>query len=285
MRWRGHKESRNVEDRRGMGTGGKVVAGGGIGAIILIVLGLLTGQDLTSILGGITSESTTQTSTQPVEQRADEMDKFVKVVLHSTEEVWTDLFKSKMNMNYRLPGLVIFRGSTQSACGLGNAAMGPFYCPADEKAYIDLSFCDQLRTQFKAPGEFAVAYVIAHEVGHHIQNLLGISSQVQSQRGRISESDYNRLSVMVELQADYLAGVWAHHSHKQNQWLDPSDIEAALRAANAIGDDNLQKQAQGYIVPESFTHGTSEQRIRWFKNGFQQGAISREMLMNLRTFN
>lgn len=281
MRWRGHRESTNVEDRRGMSATGKVFAGGGIGAIILVVLGLLTGQDFSSILGGLSDGSSTPTH-QPVEQRNDEMDKFVKVVLASTEDIWTPLFRQQLQMNYRTPGLVLFAHSVESACGGASAAMGPFYCPGDEKVYIDLSFCDQLRDQFRVEGEFAVAYVIAHEVGHHIQNLLGISEKVQSQRGRLSEAEYNQLSVKMELQADFLAGVWAHYAEKENQWLDPSDLRSALTAANAIGDDRLQKQAQGYIVPESFTHGTSEQRMYWFKLGFDSGDLSKGNFNNIR---
>lgn len=273
MRWRGHRESKNVEDRRGMSTSGKVFAGGGIGAIIIALLSMFLGVDLSGLIG--TDVGSPTVSSQQVEQRADEMDKFVKVILASTEDVWHPIFRNELQMNYREPKLHLFTNSVQSACGGASAAMGPFYCPADEKVYIDLSFCDQLRNQFKVEGEFAVAYVVAHEVGHHIQNLLGIAAKVQSQRGRISEAEYNKLSVKMELQADFLAGVWAHYAQAQNKWLDPADLASALTAANAIGDDRLQKQAQGYIVPESFTHGTSQQRMYWFKLGFDTGDLSR----------
>lgn len=274
MRWRGHRESDNVEDRRGMSSGGKVMAGGGLMAIVIALVSMFLGVDLSFLSDGIQTESNTTVQNQPVEKRADEMDKFVGVVLTSTEEVWSDVFRNQLNKQYQVPKLVLFSQNTQSGCGPAQSNMGPFYCPADGKVYIDLAFCDQLRQQFRVEGEFAVAYVIAHEVGHHIQNLLGISNQVQSQRGRISEAAYNRLSVKLELQADFLAGVWAYHSNKKNNWLDASDLRSALTAANAIGDDRLQKQSQGYATPESFTHGTSEQRMRWFKLGFETGDLS-----------
>lgn len=280
MRWRGHRESKNVEDRRGMSTSGKVFAGGGIGAIIIALLSMFLGVDLSGLIG--TDIGTQSNAPQQVEQRADEMDKFVKVILASTEDVWHPIFRKELQMNYREPKLNLFTHSVQSACGGASAAMGPFYCPADEKVYIDLSFCDQLRNQFKVEGEFAVAYVVAHEVGHHIQNLLGIAAKVQSQRGRISEAEYNKLSVKMELQADFLAGVWAHYAQAKNKWLDPADLASALAAANAIGDDRLQKQSQGYVVPESFTHGTSQQRMYWFKLGFESGDLNRGNFNNIK---
>lgn len=284
MRWRGHRQSGNVDDRRGAG-GGKMAVGGGIvGAILIVVFGLFSGQDISTILGNLftqTDMGSTQTSQSNV-QREDEMDVFVKTILASTEDEWSQIFQKTYGKNYRQPGLVLFTNSVQSACGGASAAMGPFYCPADEKVYIDLSFCDQLKRDFKVPGEFAVAYVIAHEVGHHIQNLLGISGQVQAQRGRLSETDYNKLSVKLELQADFLAGVWAHYSNKTHNWLDPSDIESALTAANAIGDDRLQKQSQGYVVPESFTHGTSQQRMYWFEKGFKTGDLAQGNFNDIR---
>lgn len=273
MRWKGERESSNVEDRRGMGRGGKVAVGGGIGAIIIMVIGLLTGKDLSGLLNfveqGSTTENTVQTGSRPDDSTA----QFVKVVLGSTEDVWNKIYRDN-GSQYKMPKLQMFEGTTQSACGGASSAMGPFYCPADQKIYIDLDFCTELRTRFKAPGNFAVAYVVAHEVGHHIQNLMGISSQVQSQRGRISEAAYNKLSVKLELQADFLAGVWANHAHKMRGIIEPGDLEAALRAANAIGDDKLQKEAQGYVVPDAFTHGTSQQRMFWFKRGFETGDLN-----------
>ncbi len=282
MRWRGHRDSENVEDRRGRSTG-RVMVGGGIGAIIIALIGMFFGVDLSGFMDLMNGNNSNAPTTQgPVEQRADEMDKFVKVVLASTEDVWTPIFQQQLKMNYRVPGLVMFTNSVQSACGGASAAMGPFYCPGDEKVYIDLSFCDELKHKFKVEGEFAVAYVVAHEVGHHIQNLIGISEKVQSQRTRLSEAEYNKLSVKMELQADFLAGVWAHYAQQKNQWLDPSDLRSALVAANAIGDDKLQKQAQGYVVPESFTHGTSEQRMYWFKLGFDSGDLSKGNFNNIR---
>lgn len=282
MRWRGHRESENVEDRRGSSSG-RVMVGGGIGAIIIALIGMFFGVDLSGLVDmNSGNNSNTRTTQGPAEQRADEMDKFVKVILASTEDVWTPIFQQQLKMNYRVPGLVMFTNSVQSACGGASAAMGPFYCPGDEKVYIDLSFCDELKHKFKVEGEFAVAYVVAHEVGHHIQNLIGISDKVQSQRSRLSEAEYNKLSVKMELQADFLAGVWAHYAQQKNQWLDPSDLGSALVAANAIGDDKLQKQAQGYVVPESFTHGTSEQRMYWFKLGFDSGDLSKGNFNNIR---
>src|SRR3546814_5015308 len=202
----------------------------------------------------------------------DSLSAFFSVVLAETEDVWNQLFAAS-GTEYREPALVLFRDADRSACGFAQAAMVPFYCPADEKVYIDLSFYDELREQFKAPGDFAMAYVIAHEVGHHVQNLLGISKQVQSQRSRLSEAEYNQLSVRLELQADFLAGVWAHHAQRAKNILENGDIEEALNAANAIGDDKLQKQAQGYVVPDSFTHGSSAQRMNWFRKGYETGDI------------
>lgn len=281
MRWKGHRESSNVEDRRGM-SGGKLLTGGGIGAIIVVLLGMFFGVDLSELMSTGDPTQSASNNQVAVEPRADEMDKFVKVILASTEDIWTPIFQREFQMNYRKPALVLFSNSVQSACGGASAAVGPFYCPADEKVYIDLSFCDELQNRFKVQGEFAVAYVIGHEVGHHIQNLLGISEQVQRQRGRLSEAEYNKLSVKMELQADFLAGVWAHHSQKANKWLDPADLESALNAAHAIGDDKLQMEARGYVVPESFTHGTSQQRMYWFKLGFETGDLSRGNFNDIR---
>jgi len=275
MRWRGERESENVEDRRGMSGGGRVAVGGGIGLILVFVIGLLTGKNPSELLSMLQDSGTA--TEQPAGSRQPRPDdttaQFISVVLASTEDVWTNIYRQNGAV-YELPKLQIFEGQTQSACGGASAAMGPFYCPADQKVYIDLSFCNELRERFQAPGNFAVAYVVAHEVGHHVQNLMGISAKVQGMRGRVSEADYNKLSVKLELQADFLAGVWAYHANKMRNVLEPGDLEAALTAANAIGDDKLQQEAQGYIVPDAFTHGTSQQRMYWFKKGFETGNLS-----------
>jgi predicted metalloprotease len=212
----------------------------------------------------------------------DTMARFSRVVLADTEDVWSDLFRNQFKKNYRVPTLVFFSGGSQSGCGFASSATGPFYCPADQKVYIDLQFFNEMATRFKASGDFAQAYVIAHEIGHHVQNQLGVLDQVHSKQGRISKAEYNQLSVRSELQADFLAGVWAHYDQKMKNILEPGDVEEALNAANAIGDDRLQKQAQGYVVPDSFTHGTSAQRARWFRLGLETGDLSRMMdLFNL----
>lgn len=267
MRWVGRQGSRNVQDRRGMGG---LAIGGGIGGVIIVILGLLMGQNPLDYLNG-NGNPTAYQETNSAE--ADEKSQFVSVVLKDTEDVWNKLFQESGN-DYQEPELVLFSGSDQSGCGFASAATGPFYCPLDSKIYIDLSFYDQLQSQFGAPGDFAMAYVIAHEVGHHVQNLMGISGKVHEARQRLSEGEANELSVKLELQADFFAGVWAHHADKMNQILEAGDIEEALRAANAIGDDRLQMQSKGYVVPESFTHGTSEQRMFWFKKGFESGDVS-----------
>jgi predicted metalloprotease len=202
-------------------------------------------------------------------------------VLASTEDVWSAIYRDN-NQQYKAPKLVVFDNAVESACGNASAAMGPFYCPADYKVYIDLSFCNELRDRFRAPGNFAVAYVVAHEVGHHIQNMMGVSEQVQRQRGRVSEAEYNKLSVKLELQADFLAGVWAYHANRTRRILEPGDLEAALTAANAIGDDKLQKEAQGYVIPDAFTHGTSQQRMYWFKKGFETGDLNQGRYQDIR---
>lgn len=282
MRWQDLRRSSNVDDRRGM-SGGSKVAIGGIGAVIVVVLGLLTGQDPGEILANLQgSQTEEQVGTRPPGPRADDkMADFVTAVLGSTEDVWGKIYADN-GAKYQNPGLQIFDNVSQSACGGASAAMGPFYCPADQKVYIDLEFCDQLRERFKAPGEFAVAYVVAHEVGHHVQNLMGITDQVQQQRRRLSEADYNKLSVKLELQADFLAGVWANHANQMENIIEPGDIKAALTAANAIGDDKLQKQSQGYVVPDAFTHGTSQQRMYWFKKGFQTGDLNQGKIEDIR---
>jgi predicted metalloprotease len=269
MLWQGRRESGNVEDRRGMGGGG-MVAGGGIGAVIIGILYFL--------LGGNPSDIPTQqlrpnqTQSAPRSAAEEKLASFTRVVLADTEDVWDQIFKAS-GETYPQPTLVMFTQQTQSGCGFSSAATGPFYCPADQKIYIDLSFFDDLQNRFNAPGEFAMAYVIAHEVGHHIQNLMGTFEKAEQQRRSLSEKEYNRLSVKMELQADFYAGVWAHHAQKMKQMLENGDIEAALNAANAIGDDRLQQQSQGYVVPDAFTHGTSEQRMYWFKKGFDTGDL------------
>jgi predicted metalloprotease len=250
-----------------MGGGGKIAIGGGAG-LIIVVLSLLLGQNpLDYINAGGGSQAYEQQAPSPEEDQAAE---FVKVVLKDTEDVWNKLFQEQ-GSTYQEPVLVLFSGMDQSACGSASAAMGPFYCPADSKVYIDLSFYNDLQNRFGAPGDFAMAYVVAHEVGHHVQHLLGITDKVHGLRSRLSEEENNRMSVKLELQADFLAGVWAHHAQQLNNILEPGDIEEALTAANAIGDDRLQKQSQGYVVPDAFTHGTSEQRMHWFKKGFETG--------------
>lgn len=277
MRWRGRRESNNVEDSRGI-SGRQVVTGGGIGVVIIVIIGLLTGKDMSGLLSVFQGNSTSieQKGTGPLLQTNDPNDSIahmVSVVLASTEDVWSDIF-SKSGTNYTLPKLKLFTNSTASACGGASSAMGPFYCPMDQKVYIDLSFCQELRDRFQAPGNFAVAYVVAHEVGHHVQNLLGISEKVQRLRSRLSEADYNKLSVKLELQADFLAGVWGYYANHTQNMLDPEDLQAALAAANAIGDDKLQQESQGYIVPDAFTHGASQQRMYWFKKGFETGDLN-----------
>jgi hypothetical protein len=272
MEWEGRRESENVEDRRSMRAAGLAV--GGLGSLLLVVLALLFGADPRKFLEQAQPQQGGQGQNQPASPEEERAARFVKVVLADTEDVWEDLFQ-RMGKQYRKPKLVLFTGQVQSACGFASAAVGPFYCPGDEKVYLDLSFFDELARKFKAPGDFAQAYVVAHEVGHHVQNQLGETARVDSQRGRISQAAQNQLSVRLELQADFLAGVWAHHAQQMKQILQPGDLEEALRAANAIGDDRLQKQAQGRVVPDSFTHGTSEQRIRWFRRGFQTGDMSK----------
>ncbi len=294
MRWKGRRGSENIEDRRGAsapsGLGG--LGGGGMlnllpmvfklfglkgGVVVVLAIGaygLLSG-NLDSLLGG-GGETLTDQTQAPVQQSAAEKEQvdFVSVVLADTEQTWHTLFRQQGG-RYEEPKLVLFRGAVRSACGLGQAAMGPFYCPGDHKVYIDLSFYSDLKSRFKAPGDFAQAYVIAHEVGHHVQTLLGISQQVQEAKQGLSQVDQNRLTVRQELQADCFAGVWAHHADRSRQLLESGDVEEGLAAASAIGDDRLQKQSQGYVTPDAFTHGSSEQRVRWFEIGLQQGDLKR----------
>jgi predicted metalloprotease len=275
MQWKGRRESENVEDQRTL-TPGRVAAGGGVGILLIALVTYFLGGDPQAVLQLLQNNPQVpgQQGAQLADPAQDELVRFVKVVLADTEDVWREQFR-KLGKVYREPHLVLFSGQVESACGFADAAVGPFYCPPDEKVYLDLSFFEELKTRFRAPGEFAQAYVIAHEIGHHVQKQLGISDQVNAQRQRLSKAEYNRLSVRLELQADFLAGFWAYHAQKTKHLLEPGDLEAALRAANAIGDDRLQKQARGYVVPDSFTHGTSAQRIRWFRLGFETGDFSR----------
>ena len=276
MRWESGRRSENVEDRRGFHVSRRA-AGGGIGTIVLVLVALYFGVDpsvfltvdQTPIPGSGTSTRSAPYSASPQEQRLAE---FVSVVLGDTEDTWNALFRS-MGKSYEEPKLVLFSGSVESACGFASAAVGPFYCPEDQKVYIDLSFYNDLKNRFGAPGDFAQAYVIAHEVGHHVQNLLGISDKVHSLRGRVSEKEANKLSVMMELQADCLSGVWAYHADKARKILEQGDVEEALNAASAIGDDRLQRRSRGYVTPDSFTHGSSAQRMHWFKRGLETGSI------------
>lgn len=266
MKWENRRQSSNVEDRRGKGSG--IAIGGGLGGIIIFLLVYFLGGDPQAVLPH--PNEATQGPYQETQQEQ-EMREFVSVVLADTEDVWDELFK-KNGMTYEHPQLVLFTDAVQSACGSASSAVGPFYCPGDQKIYIDLSFFNQLKERFKAPGDFAMAYVVAHEVGHHVQTLLGTSQKVHALRSQLSEKEYNQYSVKLELQADYYAGVWAHHQQEMG-YLDEGDFEEAINAANAIGDDRLQKQAQGYVVPDSFTHGTSEQRMYWFNRGFTKGTM------------
>ena len=268
MRWEGRRESGNVDDRRrGFGRGGAALGGGG--ALIILVIALLSGGDPSALLRQLDPGSSRAPSAGQ-----DELKRFVAVVLADTEDVWHEQFK-KQGRSYREPKLVLFSGRVDTACGFAGSAVGPFYCPPDDHGYIDLEFFEELRARFQAPGDFAQAYVVAHEVGHHVQKLLGISDKVHAQRRKLPEAEANKLSVRQELQADFLAGVWAHHAQKTKKILEPGDVDEALRAANAIGDDRLQRQAKGTVVPDSFTHGTSAQRMRWFRLGLETGDFQR----------
>lgn len=269
MKWLGRRESGNVEDRRGFG--GPIAVGGGLGTIAIIVLSLLFGGNPMDYINANQGATSTEEATNP---EKDKQAQFVKVVLADTEDIWNKILPEQTNQSYVEPKLVLFNGGVQSGCGNASSATGPFYCPMDSKVYIDLSFYDDLQERFNAPGDFAMAYVVAHEVGHHIQHLLGITEKMQEQRERMSEAEYNKLSVKLELQADFLAGVWAHHDQKTKNILEEGDIEEALNAANAIGDDRLQKSAGREVVPDAFTHGTSAQRMKWFKKGFETGDVN-----------
>jgi predicted metalloprotease len=291
MRLDGQEESENVEDRRSMSPGGMVV-GGGIGTIVLALIVWFLGGDPMQLFqpqpGQPGQPGQVGQPLQPgggngggAAPQQDELTHFVKVVLRDTEVVWDDLFRQQQR-TYRYPKLVLFNGAVDSACGLTSSAVGPFYCPEDEKVYLDLSFYRDLKTRFGAPGDFAQAYVIAHEVGHHVQKLLGISDRVAAARRGASRAEANQLSVCLELQADFFAGVWANHAQQRFKFLDPGDIEDALRCANAIGDDRLQMQARGTVVPDSFTHGSSAQRMRWFKRGWTTGDMTQGDTFNAK---
>ncbi|HEU4796256.1 MAG TPA: neutral zinc metallopeptidase [Pyrinomonadaceae bacterium] len=269
MRWRGERQSTNIEDRRGL-SGGKIAVGGGLGSIVILILALLFGIDPQQLLQQVPEDPQSQVQTsRPRSTEEEELKQFVSVVLAKSEDVWNDVFRQN-GRQYREPTLVLFTDQVRSACGMAGAAVGPFYCPADEKMYIDLGFYEALRQRFEAPGDFAQAYVIAHEVGHHVQNLLGISDRVHAMQQRVSEGEANQLSVRLELQADFFAGLFARYVQNQGV-LESGDIEEALTAASAVGDDRIQRRTTGYVVPDSFTHGTSEQRLRWFKKGYDSG--------------
>lgn len=272
MRWQGRRTSENVEDRRR--AGGPAVVSGGLMTLVILLLLVFLGMDPIQALRlapqlAPPAAAPPRAGQQPPAD--DQLKQFVSVVLADTEDIWARLFTKDFDSRYTPPKLVLFSGRVSSACGLASAAVGPFYCPLDKQVYIDLSFYEELKRRFGAPGDFAQAYVIAHEIGHHVQNLLGISGRVQAQRGRLSEVEANRLSVRLELQADFLAGVWAHHVAQFADVLEEDDIREAVRAAAAIGDDAIQKQSQGYVVPDAFTHGSSDQRVKWFLAGFKSG--------------
>ena len=273
MKWLGRRGSGNIDDRRGMGGGGLALGGGGI---LIVILGLLFGQDATQLLSQLPLGESSQQEGN-VGSPTDDAGKFADVVLADTDELWTAIFQEK-GSSYKRPTIVLFDNSVSSACGSANSATGPFYCPTDQKVYLDLTFQQELKDRFGAGGDFPMAYVIAHEVGHHVQNLLGTSDKVQQMRGQVSKTEYNRLSVKLELQADFYAGIYANYINKLHQngqsVLEDGDIEEALTAASAIGDDRLQKQSQGTVVPDSFTHGTSAQRMKWFKKGYETGDVN-----------
>jgi len=272
MRWNEGRKSENVEDRRGIRVS-RGVMGGGIGTIIIVLIALYFGVDPSMLLNQETSQEVNVPSGSVSQDRPAEenrMADFVSVVLADTEDTWHEMFR-RSGKTYQAPKLVLFTDAVESACGFAQSAMGPFYCPQDNKVYIDLQFYRDLQNRFHAPGEFAQAYVIAHEIGHHVQNLLGISDKVHSLQQGADKVTANNLSVRLELQADCLAGIWAYHADRSRNIVESGDIEAALRAASSIGDDRIQKQSQGYVVPESFTHGSSEQRVRWFKRGIETG--------------
>ncbi len=274
MKWMGRRESGNMEDRRSV-SGGKVALGGGVIGIIFLLVQAYLGGDSSQLLNGIQEQMQQgpQTEAAPLTAEDEEMGRFVSVVLADTEDVWKQIFQEN-GMTYEEPKLVLFKGSVETACGGASSASGPFYCPGDKKVYMDLAFFEELKSRFGAQGgDFAIAYVIAHEIGHHVQTLLGTSAKMRQDQQGLSEREANKLSVALELQADFYAGLWTHYNEKKNQVLQPGDIEEALSAANAVGDDAIQKKTQGQVYPDSFTHGSSEQRMYWFNRGFKSGDI------------
>ncbi|RKH88361.1 flagellar biosynthesis protein FlgM [Corallococcus sp. AB045] len=275
MRWEGGRRSSNIEDRRGGGFGRPLAVGGGAASLVVALLVMLLGGDPSDVQIGTRTSPYSQPGTGGsgnVEPRQEELKDFASVVLADTEDTWPGLLEPQ-GVRYVQPHMVLFSDAVQSACGMQESAVGPFYCPGDQKVYLDLSFFDELESRFGAPGDFGRAYVIAHEVGHHVQNLLGVSRKVQSLRNRVSEEQANQLSVLTELQADCFAGIWAHHAQKARNILEQGDVEEGLGAASAVGDDTLQKRARGHVVPESFTHGSAAQRMTWFKRGLEQGTL------------
>ena len=271
MKWKGRRKSTNVEDRRGSSTGGKIAAGGGIIGLIFLAIQIFGGGDTSEILNQIQNSVPVTSEERELTPEEKELGEFVEITVADTEDIWNEIFAAN-GADYREPGMVLFSDAVQTACGGASAASGPFYCPADEKIYMDLGFFEELRTRFGAQGgDFAIAYVIAHEVGHHVQNLLGTAGEVRQQQQRLSQAEANELSVSLELQADFFAGVWAHHNQ---QYLEEGDIQEALSAASAVGDDAIQKRTSGRVVPDAFTHGTSEQRMEWFKRGYNSGDIN-----------
>ncbi len=271
MRWKGREQSTNVEDRRGMSSG-KKVAGGTIGTLVIVLIVWLLGGNPSAVINQLQVESPSEAAPASYSQEEEELVAFVSVVLKDTEDIWKRLF-SQINERYREPKLVLFSSAVESACGYNSAATGPFYCPADEKVYIDLNFLVQLQERLGATGDFAMAYIIAHEVGHHVQKLLGIMDDFHRNNANVSKETYNSNMVRLELQADFLAGIWAHHAQRTKNILEPGDVDEAVNAAAMVGDDRLQMKSQGYVVPDAFTHGTSEQRSRWFLKGFQTGDL------------
>ncbi len=278
MKWTGRRQSGNVEDRRGMRPG-RMAVGGGLGTIVVLIIAALFGADPRDLIKNVPQQQTQENV--PVDPAQEPMREFVSVVLADTEEIWGQIF-AQQGATYQKPWIVLYSEAVESACGFATAASGPFYCPPDQKVYIDLSFFDELKSRFGASGDFAIAYVVAHEIGHHVQNMMGLTDQVHSMQGQVSQEEYNQMSVRLELQADFLAGVWAHHAQTRLKIIEPGDIEEAMGAAAAVGDDRIQKQTRGTVVPDAFTHGTSAQRVAWFKRGFQTGDLSQGDTFNVR---
>jgi len=276
MQWRGRRQSGNVVDRRRIGGRGLAIGGGigGLGGIVVLILYLLLGGNPSEVTQNLQGEEYSEAAQSgELSAKGKEMGEFVSVVLADIEDVWHEQFQ-RMGEEYREPHLVLYTGQVESACGYGSAAVGPFYCPGDENVYLDLDFFEDMQRELNAPGDFALAYVIAHEVGHHVQNLLGISEQVDAQLARLSEKKANQLTMRMELQADFLAGIWAHYARKDTAFIGAADIEEGINAAGAVGDDRIMQKTQGYVVPDAFTHGTSEQRVRWFRKGLETGDLS-----------